>query len=79
MAGRFVRGLMWGGLLGAALGAYMLSGGRNGSRRWTWARGGRGGEVAAREPGVRPSRWRLALDAGRAAMDATLALLGRRA
>ena len=80
MGGRFMRGLLWGGLLGAAVGFYLLSGARNGGtgrvalRRWR-----RGGELDGEGPPARPSRLRLAWDAGKAAMEATLALLGRRA
>lgn len=80
MGGRFLRGLLWGGLLGAAVGAYLLAGGRNHSgERPAWRRWRRAGELDGGGAAVRPSRLRLAWDAGKAAMEATLALLGRRA
>ena len=80
MGGRFMRGLLWGGLVGAAVGYYLFSGARDGGsgrialRRWR-----RAGQLDGEGPTVRPSRLRLAWDAGKAAMEATLALLGRRA
>ena len=81
MGGRFMRGLLWGGLVGAAVGLYLFSGARDGGpgrlglRRWR-----RAGQLDGEGPAaVRPSRLRLAWDAGKAAMEATLALLGRRA
>ncbi|HEY8498312.1 MAG TPA: hypothetical protein VIK90_03575 [Limnochordales bacterium] len=81
---RFLRGLLWGGLLGAVLAMYLGQGSRRDGegeaayrfRRLRRAALGEAAERALREP--RSSRLQLALDAGRAAMDATLALLGRR-
>ena len=78
MGGRFLRGLLWGGLVGAAVGIYFFGGREAGPeaavrRRWRRAAGLEGDGSAGR-----PSRLRLAWDAGRAAMEATLALLGRR-
>lgn len=80
---RFVRGFLWGGVLGALVGVYLLSdpaGSRWRERYRAWrlrrADGERGPVDAHKD---RPSRFQLALDAGRAAVDAALALLGRRA
>lgn len=83
---RFLRGLLWGGLLGAMLAMYLGQGsGRSLTedgdvyrfRRLRRAALGEAAEQALRTS--RASRLQLALDAGRAAMDATLALLGRKA
>lgn len=84
---RFLRGLVWGGFLGAVLALYFagrsagVAGGDGGDevrlRRLRRAALGEAAERSLRQPGA--SRLRLALDAGRAAVDATLALLGRKA
>lgn len=83
---RFLRGLLWGGFMGAALALYLTNrtagrgigdGDASGVRRLRRAALSEAVERALREP--RTSRIQLALDAGRAAMDATLALLGRKA
>lgn len=83
---RFLRGLMWGGFMGAALALYFAGRSARGAggdgdevrlRRLRRAALGEAAEQALRQPGA--SRLRLALDAGRAAVDATLALLGRKA
>ncbi|HEY8424719.1 MAG TPA: hypothetical protein VIK73_01735 [Limnochordales bacterium] len=81
---RFLRGLLWGGLLGAMLAMYLGQGSgtlkEDGDvyrfRRLRRAALGEAAEQALRAS--RASRLQLALDAGRAAMDATLALLGRK-
>lgn len=81
--GRFLRGLLWGGLLGAAVGMYLVSeAGRGGwHQRYSLRRLRREAaeQGAAQALGDRGSRWQLAMDAGRAAVDAALALLGLRA
>lgn len=83
---RFLRGLLWGAVTGAMLALYLVRrppGGRfDGEgdslrlRRLRRAALGEAAERALKQP--RSSRLQLALDAGRAAVDATLALLGRR-
>lgn len=82
---RFLRGLLWGGFLGAVLALYFSNGSAGRAtpdgdeyrfRRLRRAALGEAAEQALRQS--RTSRLQLALDAGRAAMDATLALLGRK-
>ncbi|WP_324717577.1 hypothetical protein U7230_04675 [Carboxydochorda subterranea] len=82
---RFVRGMLWGGVLGALLVLYATgsSGDRSQRadgiplRRLRRQAAGEAAEAALKES--RSSRLQLALDAGRAAVDATLALLGLKA
>lgn len=80
---RFIRGLLWGGVLGAALAIYLRSGEGEGSPDGTHLRGRTFRQEPTRDDtqtsgGLRASPVQLALDAGRAAVDATLAFLGLR-
>lgn len=83
MMRRFLRGFLWGGLVGAAVGMYLVSdaGRRVWPQRYTLLRLRRQAaeQGAARAMGEHASRWQLAMEAGRAAVDAALALVGLRA
>lgn len=75
MRGGFLRGLIWGGLLGILAGAYWTA--ADGGLRIRRQRFGREDEAdgASQRPA---SALQLVTEAGRAALDAALALLGRR-